>query len=105
MSKIIIGLVKGRHEMPVNEYIFDKVNDVFDYDEIRNQIHHKLQKYNEVDLYVTGLTTVLIEVINYCIINNLNLTLLHYNYETHGYMSQIVHSNFWAAMLREEGYI
>ena len=33
MENIIeVGLIKGRHEMPVNEYLFDgDIEDVFDY--------------------------------------------------------------------------
>lgn len=31
MEKVIVGLIKGRHDMPVEEYIFEEINDVFDF--------------------------------------------------------------------------
>lgn len=35
MEKVIVGLINGRHEMPVNEYIFDEIKDVLDFSSIR----------------------------------------------------------------------
>nr|DAX37483.1 MAG TPA: hypothetical protein [Caudoviricetes sp.] len=106
MSNIVkVGLIKGRHSLPVDDYIFNEVDDVFDYAEMSNRIHTKLKLATSVDLYVTGLTTALIEVVNYCIIMNTNLTLWHYDKVSNKFVSQPVDTNYWSPMLREGGYI
>ena len=106
MSNIVkVGLIKGRHSLPVDDYIFNEVDDVFDYAEMSNRIHTKLKLATRVDLYVTGLTTALIEVVNYCIIMNTNLTLWHYDKVSNKFVSQPVDTNYWSPMLREGGYI
>ena len=106
MSKVlVIGLIKGRHEMPVDNFIFDKIDDVFDFSKMSKQVHEALKDYYDVNLYTTGLTSALVEVINYCIIKNISLTLFHYNSETGEYIPQIVDTTFWVPMLREGGYI
>lgn len=41
-------------------------------------------------VYVTGLTVALMEVVNYCHRNNINLVLMHFNRETGEYYPQEV---------------
>ena len=106
MSKVLTaGLIRGRHNLPVDKYIFDEVTDIFDFSSMSKQVHDAIKDYSDVQLYVTGLTPALIEVVNYCIIKNVNLTLFHYDMKTDKFVPQIVDTNFWAPMLREGGYI
>lgn len=106
MSKeLVIGLVKGRHDLPVDNFIFDEIDDVFDFLGMSKKVHEALKDYSKVQLYVTGLTSALVEVINYCIVKNIDLTLLHYDKIEKRIVPQIVDTNFWAPSLREGGYI
>ena len=51
-------------------------------------IHKKLKQLN---VYVTGSSSALISVINYCIKNNISLTLYHYdNYTTNYYSQEVI---------------
>ena len=108
-----VGLIKGRHEMPVDKYIIEKeIADVFDFTSISEQIKQFLiENCNlrvEVDcpidaycdtechrgdalkVYVTGLTAVTAELIKLCAINGVKLTLMHYNSATGDYVPQII---------------
>lgn len=44
MERIVAGLIKGRHDPPVEEYIFDSVENVFDFDGIRRQVADFLKR-------------------------------------------------------------
>lgn len=88
-----IGTIKGRHEMPVTEYFFDKeITDVFDFDFLTQHIHKRIEELNikEVELYVTGLTIVTVSVMNVCRAMDIPITLFHYDRETAQYREQIV---------------
>lgn len=77
-----IGLIRDRHEIPqVNNYIFDKIEDVKDTEAMYQIAYEKINQYESVELYVTGLTVALIAVINVCIDNNIKLTMNHYDVE------------------------
>lgn len=60
--KINVGAVRGRHEMPVDDYILEEVKDVMDFDKIKRLTFKKvmnmyaLQGVREINYYVTGLT-------------------------------------------------
>ena len=45
----------------------------------------------KINLYVTGLTVALVEVINYCHLNDIELTLYHFNRETNDYYAQEIY--------------
>lgn len=84
-----IGLCEGRHQMPVEEYIFPQVvENPFDFSELEKVVHEKLKDVKELDLYVSGLTPVLIAVVNYCVYNAISLTLYHFNLSTEEYVPQ-----------------
>ena len=98
--KYIFGLCENRHQIDkVNEYIFNsdffkEENSIFDYNRMFTQIDNKFEhitKNDTIDLYVTGLTTALVAVINYCNYHYIRLTLYHYDKNTGGYRSQNVH--------------
>lgn len=117
MEKVIAGLIKGRHEMPVNAYIFeDAIADVFNFDAIRKHIitwisgnvgvvsrdfQHGINQASDDDVrcfvgeksltvYVTGLTLVTAELIRVCAYLGVRLTLMHYNSATGDYESQCI---------------
>lgn len=86
-----MGLVIGRHQIPVNDYIFDEEGfDVFDFNYMKDKVHEKLYDTKSLELYVTGLTVALVEVINYCVYNDIDLTLYHFNRDTNEYIPQEV---------------
>jgi hypothetical protein len=84
-----LGLCQGRHEMPVDDYIFEHtIKNPFDFKELEDIVHNKLMKVEKLDLYISGLTPILIVVVNYCITNAIDLTLFHYDIKSGEYMPQ-----------------
>jgi len=114
MEKVLVGLIKGRHAMPVNQFIFNEtIENVHDYDSmartileflakeigIVNKYAPALNQYDYTDVlclqgakelvvYVTGLTCVTAELIRCCALNGVNLTLMHYDNATQNYVAQ-----------------
>lgn len=113
MSTVTVGLIKGRHEMPVDEYIFDGISDVHDYRGIRKGIRGFIEtrvgvefktgtgidqsSYEDVQVfrgkrelvvYVTGLTAVTAELVAVCMANGVRLTLMHYDTISGNYIPQ-----------------
>jgi hypothetical protein len=87
-------LVKSRHSHPsINDLpaIFETVTNeqIFDFDLHKKIIHSKL-KTNNLILYVTGLTPLLISVLNYCRLFNINVILYHYDTASNHYVVQTV---------------
>lgn len=89
-----IGLIAGRHNLPVKEFIFDKgIEDPTNLDEMYKIVEEKLKnidKRETLEVYVTGLTVALTTVIKYCFNNNANLKLWHYDKENDNYYSQTI---------------
>ena len=85
---IRLGAIKGRHQMPVNQYIFDGEVNPLDLAGIYSHIREKIGGYQSVDLYVTGLTVVTAAVIHICYQDNIGLTLYHYDRESGDYYPQ-----------------
>ena len=109
-----MGLVSGRHSLPVKDYVFNEIEDVLDFVQLELLAEKKLMQifpefigeeittlYNEVDhsdiyrytrgvlhLYVTGLTPAVMAVVNVCIALGVHLTLMHYDRETGEYIPQ-----------------
>ena len=114
MKEIRVGLIRGRHEMPVDEYIFDgPIENVHDYVAIRKHVYDFIfnrvgieykygvgldqHSYDEVPLYrgkanlvvyVTGLTPVTVELVSECLRNGVSLTLMNYDTSTGTYRAQ-----------------
>lgn len=96
------GAVAGRHNIPhIERYLFEKVDDVFDFEHMRSVIFENLKDADSVDLYVTGLTVVVAEVIAFCAKNGIELTLWHYDREAELYRPQVVVSDREAWEIRE----
>ena len=86
-------LVAGRHSHKAIDNlpaIFDEVTDIFDFDLHKKIIHTKLKNCKHINLYVTGLTQLLISVINYCRLFNIEVTLYHYDVDSNRYRTQSV---------------
>jgi len=93
-------LIDSRHTHPdlVNvPALFNSVlsQQIFDFDYHKRVIHNKLslEKFaegEELVLYVTGLTPLLISTINYCKLFDIVVVLKHYDSDTNTYRTQSV---------------
>ena len=86
-------LVNNRHshkDIDKLPAIFDEVIDVFDYDLHKKIIHNKIKDCKHLALYVTGLTQLLVSVLNYCRLFNIEVTLFHYDVDSNRYRTQSV---------------
>lgn len=110
-----LGLVAGRHNMPVDGFVLESVADVTDVEAIRKAVYASLadklggdirvtdygpcingveedtchyQCDVELHLYVTGLTIVALEVERFCAMNGVPLVAYHFNRETGEYIPQ-----------------
>lgn len=112
---ISVGLIKGRHPLPVEEYILDSVEDVLDFNRLHetvfgfikthcnptskwgigvNQLDHsdvKVATGDDLDVYVTGLSAATAEVVASCAEFGINLRLWHFDRDTGNYVPQC----FW----------
>ena len=115
MKEIKVGLIQGRHTMPVNTYIFDEISNVLDFQGMRKHIINFINNniniysiygcginqigYEDVEVltsdtklvvYVTGLTSVTAELIKVCALKGISLTLMHYDRDTSDYLPQVI---------------
>ena len=96
MKKFTLGLVSGRHSMPVEEYVFGgEIKDPLNFAEMESTINNrfqelKIQEGDEINVYVTGLTAATVEVINTCRKYNVTLYLYHYDRDSNSYKKQTV---------------
>ena len=93
MTAKFMGLCMGRHDIPgaIDGFVFpNTVADPFDYDTLTDIATKSIGKCDYLSLYVTGLTPVLVVVINLCHNKGINLTLMHYNTATGTYVPQNV---------------
>ena len=113
--KKVVGLCAGRHDIPVEGYIFDMEINPTDTKAIEKVAFEWVEKnctiikrygigLNQADnedvkiftsdtelvLYVTGLTIALAAVVKACIVNGIPLTLMHYDRERGEYFEQII---------------
>lgn len=89
----VYGLVSGRHEMPVEEYIFTEIEDMFKFFNLEVQALSSIKKTSDLlVLYVTGLTVATISVINVAKkLGYKDVVLKHYNRDNGLYESQWVY--------------
>ena len=89
-------LIKSRHkhaQLKGVRYLFNGIQNtqMFDFDWHKKIIHSKLKQHDgDLLLYVTGLTPILISVINYCRLFNIPVVLFHYNTQTDRYVPQSI---------------
>ena len=94
MKKIALGLCAGRHEIPVENYIFSEIptERIFDFAWQEGMARSILvdKEVDELVLYVTGLTVASFSVMNVCKELGVKLTLMHYNRDSGEYVSQAI---------------
>lgn len=115
MEELRVGLINGRHEMPVDKYIFDEIKDVMDFKFVNKVINNFLEQevgvsikygtsinqcdYTDVQcfkgnkrlvVYVTGLTSVTASLIGACARNGIKLSLMHFDRNTGKYVEQVI---------------
>ena len=90
-------LIKSRHshrDIDNIPAIFEDVTSeqIFDFDLHKKIIHSKLNgnRKETLSLYVTGLTPLLVSVLNYCRLFNISITLYHYDVSSNRYVTQSV---------------
>lgn len=109
-----VGLIKGRHPLPVSSYIFDdEIANVHDYEEISHHIYRFIQSnvgyheevgvgLNQADytdnlvykgdkilkVYITGLTAVSTSLVAICAHYGIKLLLMHYDITSGEYKEQ-----------------
>ena len=100
MREIEVGLIRGRHEMPVDKYIFENpIEDVHDYAgmacEVIDYIFNNVEKneLTKLNIYVTGLTAAALAVFHVCFDPNvrgwnIRLNAKHYDVESGCYRTQ-----------------
>lgn len=111
---IVVGLIKGRHPLPVDEYIFNNdIEDVHNYEAINQHISKfisecvgvkagtgqplNINDYGDYPIfvgkkplvvYVTGLTPVTAELIRICAFKGISLSLMNFDISTGKYQRQ-----------------
>nr|DAR61486.1 MAG TPA: hypothetical protein [Bacteriophage sp.] len=89
----VYGLVKGRHAMPVSEYVFDEIEDMFNFSRLEMVAFSRIVKTSDtLMLYVTGLTVATVAVLNIAKkLGYKDVVLKHYNRDNGLYESQWVY--------------
>lgn len=89
----VYGLVSGRHEMTVEEYIFTEIEDMFKFFNLEVQAISSIKKTSDLlVLYVTGLTVATVSVLNVAKkLGYKDVVLKHYNRDSGLYESQWVY--------------
>lgn len=89
----VYGLVSGRHAMPVDEYVFDEIEDMFRFFDLEVKAISSIEKTSDLlVLYVTGLTVATVSVLNVAKkLGYKDVVLKHYNRDNGLYESQWVY--------------
>lgn len=99
MKTLEIGAVRGRHEMPVDKFVFDEAITNFDIKAIEDHVNtvmnkevfrHDGETFDEVRLYVTGLTVVTTSVVKWCFSHDVGLLVMHYDNVAQDYVEQFL---------------
>lgn len=89
----VYGLVRGRHAMPVSAYVFDEIEDMFNFSRLEMVAFSRIVKTSDtLMLYVTGLTVATVAVLNIAkLLGYKDVVLKHYNRDNGLYESQWVY--------------
>lgn len=112
-KEVKVGLIEGRHALPVEDYLFSEIKNVFDFENMETEVEKWIRKnihfksvwgghasqidYTDVQMrtsverlvvYITGLTSVTAAVIKICSEMGVKLTLMHYDREENRYLPQ-----------------
>lgn len=107
---IKVGLIKDRHPMPTNKYIFDRISteDMFNYDRLEETVNNFLNTEigfdsdengeqiakKSLQVFITGLPCASAALIKVCQQRHVNLTLLHFNNDKEDYIAQVIWNSF-----------
>lgn len=89
----VYGLVSGRHAMPVDEYVFEEIENMFSFFDLEVKALSSIEKTSDLlVLYVTGLTVATVSVLNVAKkLGYKDVVLKHYNRDNGLYESQWVY--------------
>jgi len=89
----VYGLISGRHAMPVDEYVFDEIENMFSFFDLEVKALSSIEKTSDLlVLYVTGLTVATVSVLNVAKkLGYKEVVLKHYNRDNGLYESQWVY--------------
>lgn len=89
----VYGLISGRHAMPVEEYVFDEIEDMFRFFDLEVNALSSIEKTSDLlVLYVTGLTVATVSVLNVAKkLGYKEVVLKHYNRDNGLYECQWVY--------------
>lgn len=97
VEEVKVGMIAGRHDLPVDNYIFEEIENVFSFKTIRSKIIKFIQEnfkykdsFKNLIVYVTGLTPVTAEIVSVCIKSRVALTLMHYDKYSGKYIPQYI---------------
>ena len=90
-NPVTLGLCRGRHDLPVDKYIFEEIVDVNDFDKMYLQAVKAIPvNCTRIDLYVTGLTAAAMSVVRACAHFGIALVCYNFDRETGKYIPQRV---------------
>lgn len=89
----VYGLISGRHAMPVDEYVFEEIENMFSFFDLEVKALSSIEKTSDLlVLYVTGLTVATVSVLNVAKkLGYKDVVLKHYNRDNGLYESQWVY--------------
>ncbi len=97
MEKLTIGLVEGRHDLPVTDYLFQEGDITFPLDmkELAQIADKRLSElgavtYTSLDLYVTGLTAATLAVMRVAFVRGYLVTFHHFDRNSGMWLAQDV---------------
>lgn len=97
MKKIQIGLVEGRHDLPIKDNVFlaGEITFPLNPDDLLATAAKKLDTFDlrigdSITLYVTGLTAAAFAVIKYANQHGLHLTAMHFDRDSGTYIADYV---------------
>lgn len=91
MAKYTFGLCRGRHEVPVEDFIFDEISDPTDFEGMASVANDKIPAdTTELVVYVTGLTPAMLAVTRICFGGKIDLVAMNYDRESGKYLPQTV---------------
>lgn len=97
IEEVRVGMIAGRHDLPVDNYIFEKIENVFSFKTIRSKVVQFIKEnfkyedsFKSLIVYVTGLTPVIAEIVSVCVRSHIALTLMHYDKYSGKYIPQYI---------------
>ena len=93
MKTLEIGAVRGRHEMPVDKFVFDEEITDFDIKAIEDHVNTVMNKEvfrHDGETFDVGLTVVTTSVVKWCFDNDVSLSLMHYDTVAQDYVEQVM---------------